>query len=146
MSDATCRTMTSSVSLAEPTAVVAGHGTFAAGLVSAVQQITGLGGRLTAISNSGHDAASLEQAVRESLVDSGASVIFTDLPAGSCTIAARRVARADPALAVVTGVNLAVLLEFVMKGACDAASIVSNVEKGRASILVAQLPEAARAD
>ena len=138
--------MTSSVSLAEPTAVVAGHGTFAAGLVSAVEQITGLGGRLTAVSNSGHDAASLEQAVGEALGASGASVIFTDLPAGSCTIAARRVGRGNPALAVVTGVNLALLLEFVMKGACDAASIANTVEKGRASILVAQLPETARAD
>jgi PTS system N-acetylgalactosamine-specific IIA component len=150
MSDAICRTMTSSVSaaaaVAEPTAVVAGHGTFAAGIVSAVQQITGLGARFTPVSNSGYDAAALESAVRAAVTASGASVIFTDLPAGSCTIAARRVARGDPALAVVTGVNLALLLEFAMKGACDAASIANNVEKGRASILVAQVPEIARVD
>ena len=146
MSDATCRTMTSSVTAAEPTAVVAGHGTFAEGIVSAVQQITGLGQRFTAVSNSGHGAASLESAVRDAVAASGAAVIFTDLPAGSCTIAARRAARGNPALAVVTGVNLALLLEFAMKGACDAASIASNVEKGRASIIAAQVPESARAD
>jgi PTS system N-acetylgalactosamine-specific IIA component len=150
MSDAICRTMTSSLAAVtgttEPTAVVAGHGALAAGIVSAVQQITGLGARFVAVSNSGYDAVALESAVRAAVVASGATVIFTDLPAGSCTIAARRVARGDPALAVVTGVNLALLLEFAMKGACDAASIANNVEKGRASILVAQLPESARAD
>ena len=51
MLGATCRTMTSSVAATatatatstEPTAVVAGHGTFAAGIVSAVQQITDSG-------------------------------------------------------------------------------------------------------
>ena len=154
MSGATCKTMTSSVAATatatatstEPTAVVAGHGTFAAGIVSAVQQITGFGARFTAVSNSGYDAVSLESAVRDAVASGGASVIFTDLPAGSCTIAARRVARGNSALAVVTGVNLALLLEFAMKGACDAASIASNIEKGRASIIAAQLPETSRAD
>jgi PTS system N-acetylgalactosamine-specific IIA component len=138
--------MRSSVTPDEPHAVVAGHGTFAAGIVSAVQQITGLGARFTAVSNSGLDAPSLERVVREAVESKRAAVIFTDLPAGSCTIAARRVARANPALAVVAGVNLSVLLEFALKGACDAASLVGNVEKGRASIVVAQSLEAARAD
>ena len=130
----------------EPTAVVAGHGTFAVGLISAVQQITGLGARFTAVSNSSCDAASLESAVRDAVAAAGASAIFTDLPAGSCTIAARRVARGNPAIAVVTGVNLALLLEFAIKGATDATALAGSAEKARAAIIVAQAPEAARAD
>ena len=40
-------------------------------------------------------------------------MIFTDLPAGSCTMAARRLLRERPAVVLVTGANLATLLDFV---------------------------------
>jgi PTS system N-acetylgalactosamine-specific IIA component len=129
-----------------PAAVVAGHGAFAPGIISAVEQITGLGARFVAVSNAALDAAGLEAAIREAVATSGARAIFTDLPAGSCTIAARRVARGNPQLAVVTGVNLATLLEFATKSADDATAFAACVEKGKAAMLVAQSPEPMRVD
>lgn len=97
-----------------PRAVVAGHAGFAAGMVSAVDRIAGRGESLRAVSNDGLDAAAVEAAVRDALRAHGAHVVFTDLPAGSCTMAARRIAREDPSVAVVTGVSVATLLDFVM--------------------------------
>ena len=41
------------------------------------------------------------------------AVLFVDLPGGSCLTGAVHYARGKPELAVVTGVNLAMLLDFV---------------------------------
>ena len=91
-------------------AIVAGHGTFAEGMLSAIEQITGRSDLFIGVSNRDLSAQDVERLLRERLAASGATVIFTDLPAGSCTMAARRLQRETPALAVVTGVNLATLL------------------------------------
>ena len=96
-----------------PVAIVAAHGDLAFGLVSAVEQITGRGELFLAMSNAGLGAAEIEHALLE-LVDSRQiRVIFTDLPAGSCTIAARRVLAARPQVVLVTGTSLPLLLDFM---------------------------------
>jgi PTS system N-acetylgalactosamine-specific IIA component len=65
--------------------LVAGHGDFAAGIVSAVHQITGRGEAFVVLSNRDMSASDVERTMREQ-VDAGAiDVIFTDLPAGSCS-------------------------------------------------------------
>ena len=121
-----------------PRAVIAAHGSFAAGLASAVEQIAGKGEALTAVSNTGLGAGDIETAIAKALDDSGSSVVFTDLPAGSCTIAARRLQRVRPGLVLVTGVNLATALEYVFRAdnepAADAARAAA--EKGRATLIV----------
>lgn len=71
-------------------ALVAGHADFAAGIISAVEQITGRGDSLVPIQVRGLCGADIEVVLKESLLTSGARVIFTDLHAGSCTMAARR--------------------------------------------------------
>ena len=53
-----------------PRAIVAGHGDFAAGLVSAVEQITGRGGQLIAISVRDLTVADIEQLLRDRMVES----------------------------------------------------------------------------
>jgi N-acetylgalactosamine PTS system EIIA component len=116
-------------------AVVVGHGEFAAGLVSAVRGICGLSERFAVLSNQDYPADQLEQRLREEVTAKNARVIFTDLPAGSAAIAARRVTRDHPEVVIVTGTNLAVLLEFALGTAenpSEAARIAA--EKGRASI------------
>ena len=126
-----------------PRAIVAGHGDFAAGIVSAVVQITGRDDVFVAISNRGLSAQDVERTLRACVeapaADGGTvAVIFTDLPAGSCTMAARRLQRERPGLSVVTGVNLAALLEFVFSAAPDAgAAAAEAVEKGRKALAVA---------
>ena len=73
--------------------VVAGHGTFASGIISAVEQITGRGRHFVAISNTGLCLDDIQSALVRALDETGARVIFTDLPAGSCTMAVRRLIR-----------------------------------------------------
>ncbi|HET9798035.1 MAG TPA: hypothetical protein VFP90_08600, partial [Gemmatimonadaceae bacterium] len=79
--------------MSEPAAVralVAGHGEFAAGLISAVEAVTGRGATLEAIRVQGLCGEDIEQRLRDRLQATGAEVVFTDLQAGSCTMAARR--------------------------------------------------------
>jgi N-acetylgalactosamine PTS system EIIA component len=96
-----------------PVAIIAAHGDLAVGFVGAVQQITGRGDLFLPMSNAGLGAAEIERALLE-LVDSRQiRVIFTDLPAGSCTIAARRVLAARPQMVLVTGTSLPLLLDFM---------------------------------
>ncbi|HEX5580428.1 MAG TPA: hypothetical protein VFX39_02555, partial [Gemmatimonadaceae bacterium] len=90
-------------------ALVAGHADLAAGLVSAVAQITGREALFVPLSNAGMGREQLESVLRATLAEVGAGIVFTALPGGSWTIAARRVQRDLPALVVVTGVNLAML-------------------------------------
>jgi PTS system N-acetylgalactosamine-specific IIA component len=118
-----------------PRAVVAGHGAFAEGLVSAVQQITGLGHLLTPVSNTGLAPAAIDAAIRDALVASGARVVFTDLPAGSCTACARRITKLSPGIALVTGVTLPTLLAFVM-----GASVEEAVARGHESLVSVEPP------
>jgi PTS system N-acetylgalactosamine-specific IIA component len=123
-------------------ALVAGHGEFAVGLVSAVVQITGRDDVFVTLSNRGLGPEEIERRMRELLAGLvGAAVIFTDLPAGSSTIAARRVLRDFPELVLVTGANLAALLDFVFQDGVDAPEAARHaVEKGRASLAVMGAP------
>jgi mannose/fructose-specific phosphotransferase system component IIA len=112
--------------------VVAGHGTLAAGLLSAVEQITGRGDRFVAISNAGQGGAALEEQLERVVEATGAQVVFTDLPAGSCSLAARRLQRRRPGLLLVTGVNLPLLLDVAMADGGDPAEVVrAALERGR---------------
>jgi len=118
-------------------ALVAGHGTFAEGMLSAVEQITGRGDMFIGVTNRDLSAHDVEQLMRERLAASGAAVIFTDLPAGSCTMAARRIQREQPGVAVVTGVNLATLLDYAFHADNgDVSAIEHAADKGRASLVV----------
>ena len=127
-----------------PRAVVAGHAGFAAGVVSAAVRISGRTDSFVAVSNEGLDLRGLEEAIRAALKAHGATVIFTDLPAGSCTMAARRIQRDQPGVAVVTGVNLATLLDFAFHTeAGDEHAVEHAADKGRAALVVTGGPRGA---
>jgi N-acetylgalactosamine PTS system EIIA component len=122
-----------------PIALVVGHGDFAAGLVSALEQITGRGELFIAFSNRDLGADDLERAIRECVESTGAKVIFTDLPAGSAAIASRKVLRGNPALVLIGGANLATLLDFVsQRGATVHEAALRAADRGRASIAVVE--------
>lgn len=121
-----------------PRAIVAGHGLFSEGMVSAVEQITGFGGVFVPLSNAGLSGEDIETRLRARSAELNVKVFFTDLPAGSATIAVRRMMRDTNGVILVTGTNLATLLEFVFRGEerpGDAARHAA--EKGRVA-LVAQ--------
>src|SRR3954470_20924123 len=90
-------------------AIVAGHGDFAAGLVSAVDAITGRGSAFQVISARDLSGADLDQLLLRAVEDTGVTVVFTDLQAGSCTMAARRVLHERPDVLLVAGANLPML-------------------------------------
>jgi mannose/fructose-specific phosphotransferase system component IIA len=92
--------------------VVVCHGALAKALVEAAESISGVTGVLLPVSNSGCDRDSLETRVAEA-VDGRPSVIFVDLASGSCLFAVLKRMRALAGVKVVTGVNLAMLVDFV---------------------------------
>ena len=102
---------------ARPRALIVAHGELAAGLVSGVEAIAGRASAFVALSNRGLAPDGIERAIRETVDGLGVEVVFTDLPMGSCAMAARKVQRLHPTLLVVTGVNLATLLDFAMADA-----------------------------
>ena len=120
-----------------PRAIVAGHGDFASGLVSAVDVITGRGNQLIPVAVPGLCAEDIEKLIRERMTESRVKVIFTDLQAGSCTMAARRILRGADDAVLIAGVNLPTLLDFVFADqmpAVDAAR--HSAERGRGAITV----------
>ena len=128
-----------------PRAVVIGHGEFAAGLVSAVEQISGMGQLLLPLTTTDLAGSGIETMVRERLESTGLRIVFTDLPGGSATMAVRRLQRSLPDLTIVSGTNLPLLLEFLNRagngqsgaeggGGGDAA--LAALERGRAAMLV----------
>lgn len=120
-------------------ALVAGHADFAAGLVSAVDMITGRGGQLVPIQVRGLCGDDIQTLLRDALLDSGARVIFTDLQAGSCTMAARRVLRDVDGVVLIAGANLPMLLDFVMSRNPDASAAATKAaERGRAAVSVVE--------
>lgn len=123
-----------------PRAIVAAHGDLAEGLVSAVSRVAGAAAaaRLLPLSNATLGGAELVDALRQAIASSGAVVVFTDLPAGSCTIAARRLAREVPGLGVVCGANLPMLLSFVLDSTVGPDAYRVAVERGQSAIYVAE--------
>ena len=93
--------------------VIVSHAAVAQALAAAVTAITGIDGALTAVSNEGCGTDALGERLREA-VGNGPAILFVDLPGGSCFTSSARYARQGGAdIAVVTGVNLAMLLDFV---------------------------------
>jgi PTS system N-acetylgalactosamine-specific IIA component len=122
-----------------PRAIVAGHGEFAAGLVSAVDQITGRGALFIPIAVHKLSATDIEELLRSRMRETGVQVIFTDLQAGSCTMAARRILRGMTGAVLVAGANLPTLLDFIFADAVSAPEAARHAaERGRAAVTVVE--------
>ena len=118
-------------------ALVAGHADFAAGMISAVEQITGRGDVLVPIQVRDLCGADIQKALYDAMLETGARVIFTDLQAGSCTMAARRVLREIGDGVLVAGTNLPMLLDFALSANASAAeAATSAAERGRTAVSV----------
>ncbi len=116
--------------------VVVCHGTLAGALVQAAEQISGLGGALIPVSNSGCDRDTLEDRVLAA-VDGHPAVVFVDLASGSCLVAVLKRLRGEPLVKVVTGVNLAMLVDFVFHRSLSPAEAATRaVAAGEKSIRI----------
>lgn len=127
--------------------LIIAHSTLASALAAAVRQIAGVGDdALQTLSNEGHGPEQLLDAVRE-VGGEAPLVLFTDLASGSCAFAARKTALERPATAIITGVNLPLLLDFVFHRDLPLHELVERlVEKGRVGISGACTEETVRAD
>lgn len=121
--------------MSEPVrAVVLAHGPLAEGLIGAVKTITGRTDRLVALSNAGCGRKVLLERL-EAAAGSGPVVVFTDLPGGSCAQCAAVLRRRRDGVSVVSGVNLAMLLDFVTHEERSAAEAAARaVDAGRSAV------------
>jgi PTS system N-acetylgalactosamine-specific IIA component len=123
-------------------ALVAGHADFAAGLIGAVEMISGAGNVLIPIQVRGLCGDDIQKLLYDTCIENDVRVIFTDLQAGSCTMAARRVLRELGDGVLVAGANLPMLLDFAMSvNPSAAAAAATAAERGRAAVSVHGAPE-----
>jgi PTS system N-acetylgalactosamine-specific IIA component len=103
--------------------------------VSAVQQITGRGNVFRTISARDLSAVDLEELFRRTIEETHVQVVFTDLQAGSCTMAARRFLRDRHDVLLVAGANLPMLLDFVFADQLEPIDAARHaLDRGRAAI------------
>jgi mannose/fructose-specific phosphotransferase system component IIA len=116
--------------------VVVCHGTLAEALVRAAEQISGLRDVLVPVSNAGCDLDTLEERVLAA-VHGRSAVVFVDLASGSCLFAVLKRLRSEPGVKVVTGVNLAMLVDFVFHRTLSPADAAARaVAAGEKSIRI----------
>ncbi len=116
--------------MSEVRGVVVAHGELASALVRVVEGISGVQGALESVTNVSCSPDELADRVAQA-VGEGPAVIFVDMAAGSCGFAGQRIAR-DGNVAVVSGVNLPMLLDFVFHREMDFRALAERVvEKGR---------------
>lgn len=124
--------------MSEPTAargIVVGHGEVAGALVAAVRRIAGdAADALTPLSNDGKGPDVLRAEI-DALAGDGPAVVFVDLRSGSCGMAALHCCRNQARRALVGGVNLPMLLDFVFHRELPLGELADRlVAKGRAAI------------
>jgi len=89
------------------------HGAMAQGMVDAVRRISGAeDDALVPVSNEGKGPEELRAEIL-AMLDDDPTVVLTDLGAGSCTLAARLSCRDRRRVAVITGVNLPMLVRVL---------------------------------
>jgi len=116
--------------------VVVCHGTLASALVQAAEQISGLGGVLLPVSNTGCDRGTLEERILAA-VNGQPAVVFVDLASGPCLVAVLKRLRAEQMVKVVTGVNLAMLVDFVFhRSLSPAEAAIRAAAAGEKSIRI----------
>lgn len=117
------------------------HGQMARGMIDAVRCISGLDPDvLLPLSNDGRGGEEL-QGELDRLSAGCPTIVFTDLLSGSCATAARISSRERPDRAVICGVNLPMLLDFVFHRDMPLAELVERLAgKGREGVRVIQPP------
>jgi mannose/fructose-specific phosphotransferase system component IIA len=124
-----------------PIALLVTHGALGQELVRTVERILGHQPDVITLSNDGLTAdgllAEMGARIREN-PRSQPVVVFTDLAAGSCGIASRRVEAEGWTVRRLTGVNLPMLLEFFhYRDALPLDELIARLEaKGKAGITV----------
>ena len=118
--------------------VLLSHGKLAEGMVDAVRRITGLEEDiLVPMSNEGQNPQGLADQV-DALVGGEPVVVFTDLGTGSCALTAQLTCQDNGRRAVLFGMNLPMLLEFVFHRELPLSQLVPRLlAKGKEGVRTA---------
>lgn len=115
--------------------MVVAHGRLAEGLLSALARVAGEQDSLWALSNEGLGGADLEAKIAAILEERCAgrdAYLLSDMEGGSCGQACRRLLSKGTVKAVLYGVNLPLLVEFVfLQEESLERFVAAAVEKGR---------------
>jgi mannose/fructose-specific phosphotransferase system component IIA len=128
-------------------ALLVTHGDLGPALVATAADIVGVpAAGVEVLSNRDLSREALARAVEERLAAWGGAegVVLTDLFGGSCTQAALGGGEARPGIGVVCGVNLPMLVDFLVnRGRYGAAEMAARLtDKGRAGVrLLSRSPE-----
>jgi mannose/fructose-specific phosphotransferase system component IIA len=121
------------------TGVIIGHGRFAEAILASAAKIVGEQPDVEVVSNENFScetlSARIAQLVQERKDED--TLVFLDLPGGSCTISCYTVLKDHRELNVISGVNLPMLLEFFMlRDKYTAGELVPIlIKKGKENII-----------
>lgn len=119
--------------------IIIGHGTFAEAMVVTAEKIVGEQPDIEVISNEGFSCETLSKQIVQVLdkKKEADTVIFLDLPGGSCTISCYSVLKNHRDLNIISGVNLPMLLEFfILREKHTARELVPIlIKKGKENII-----------
>jgi mannose/fructose-specific phosphotransferase system component IIA len=114
--------------------VIVSHTDLADALLAAVSAIAGDDTGLVAVSNRGCDRAALLKRL-DAAIGGRPALVFTDMAGGSCAFTAAHLAHGRPDVRVVTGVNLAMLIDFVFHRELPLESAAERaVQTGRTGV------------
>lgn len=97
--------------------VVVAHGRLGQGFLTALERVMGHQDNVWTVSNEGMGGEELEREIQGLLAERGAgreAILFSDLDGGSCGQACRRLLASGAVRAVFYGINLPLLIEFVL--------------------------------
>jgi mannose/fructose-specific phosphotransferase system component IIA len=95
--------------------IIVGHGEFAEALIATAEKIVGKQSAIEVVSNEGLSCEKLGQRIAQLLDEKETdTIVFLDLPGGSCTISCYTIMKDHQDLNVISGVNLPMLLEFFL--------------------------------
>jgi len=118
--------------------VIVTHAGLAEALRDAALHIAGDASNLSIVSNDGLSVEQLSDQVRRVLDGLGGTgcIVFTDMGGGSCATASQLLIRGYPDVRLVTGVNLPMLVDFVLRRSdLDLDSMVKRLlQRGLSSI------------
>src|SRR5947208_3411319 len=124
-----------------PRALVVTHGQLGESLIASAVAIAGAAAGVAAMSNERLAPEEMQRRIDAWLAEEPSAplaVIFVDLAGGSCCSASMQVARARPQVAVISGVNLPMLLEFLQyRERLPPADLLERLEsRGRRAVSV----------
>lgn len=120
-------------------AIIIGHGDFARAMLDTAVQIVGAQDGVEILSNKACSCDALRRNIIETLdrKEGTETILFLDLPGGSCTISCHSLLKDRPDLNIISGINLPMLIEFFMlrekHGVQDLIPIL--IKKGKDNIV-----------